>query len=273
MANKKCPKCGEDNPAEAVMCWACYTPLTASAGAAMGAGPGMGGGGTATMQRAGTAIIPGADDGAAKKQIDPRIFFVAGGLLLAGLLVAFTQGMFSGGGGDGMTVDSGGSNTAAPSTPSNFRSIPGTTVSTGSPGASQGTAPNTDAPVSAPTQPWTMVVSPSPRFTTATFAIAPSQPGISPEDAKTMARNARQQYISNGKWTSMQIVVFSTADSGQTFKQYMSERKGQPLGPNDYASLAQSGAWNNAVVYYETINNGERARFPSKNPTNWWSGA
>ena len=32
MNNKtqKCPKCGEENPAEAVMCWACYTPLSAA---------------------------------------------------------------------------------------------------------------------------------------------------------------------------------------------------------------------------------------------------
>jgi len=28
---KDCPKCGEDNPEEAVMCWACYTPLGAPA--------------------------------------------------------------------------------------------------------------------------------------------------------------------------------------------------------------------------------------------------
>ncbi len=27
--NQKCPHCGEENPAEAVMCWTCYTPLRA----------------------------------------------------------------------------------------------------------------------------------------------------------------------------------------------------------------------------------------------------
>ena len=27
--NHKCPKCGEESPADAVMCWACYTPLGA----------------------------------------------------------------------------------------------------------------------------------------------------------------------------------------------------------------------------------------------------
>ena len=32
MNPKKCPKCGESNPPEAVMCWACYTPLSGSAG-------------------------------------------------------------------------------------------------------------------------------------------------------------------------------------------------------------------------------------------------
>lgn len=27
MKTQQCPKCGEENPSEAVMCWACYTPL------------------------------------------------------------------------------------------------------------------------------------------------------------------------------------------------------------------------------------------------------
>lgn len=29
--HQDCPKCGEDNPIEAVMCWACYTPLGSGA--------------------------------------------------------------------------------------------------------------------------------------------------------------------------------------------------------------------------------------------------
>lgn len=115
-----------------------------------------------------------------------------------------------------------------------------------------------------------MVVAPSPRYTTATFAIAPAQPGISQGDAVTMARNARQQYLSSGKWTSMQIVVFATAEGGQGFKQYMSDRKGQSLNRNDYAVLAQSGSWNNAVVFYESVGNSEKPYYPSKSPNNWW---
>ena len=118
-----------------------------------------------------------------------------------------------------------------------------------------------------------MVVSPSPRFDTATFAIAPAQAGITPAEATTMARSAWQQYSSNGKWTKMQIVVFSSPESGQTFKQYMSQRKGQPLNSNDYATLANAGAWKDAVLYYMTMGNGEKPYYPSKNPNGWWSGA
>ena len=28
METKRCPKCGEENPPEAVLCWACYTPFS-----------------------------------------------------------------------------------------------------------------------------------------------------------------------------------------------------------------------------------------------------
>ena len=33
--HQDCPKCGEDNPIEAVMCWACYAPLGTQAEAAL----------------------------------------------------------------------------------------------------------------------------------------------------------------------------------------------------------------------------------------------
>ncbi|RYG70864.1 hypothetical protein EON80_06595 [bacterium] len=71
MASKKCPKCGEDNPAEAVMCWACYTPLSG--------GPAVGSMSTATASLAakgpvgkGPVGVPGVEEDSGKKASIPN---------------------------------------------------------------------------------------------------------------------------------------------------------------------------------------------------------
>lgn len=267
MANKKCPKCGEDNPAEAVMCWACYTPLTASAGASMGAG--IGGAGAATMPRTGGPMgVPGAGvaDTGQKKETDPKIF-VLGGLLGVGALVALFM-TFSG------------------STPVDPPLVPNTTdvpfPASGPPpppplqpvqqGSSGGTGPTNSGtgPSQPPPPSFTFITSPNPTLPTATFAIMPSQSGVSKEQAVNMARTARQQIAGNGKWTRMQIFVFADQASGQAFKEYMRSRRGAPLGSGDYASLAASNSWAGALAFYETAGKSGRVAYPSLNPRSWW---
>jgi hypothetical protein len=74
VASKKCPKCGEDNPAEAVMCWACYTPLSAAGGAPLGATAAMSAGALAQgpMGKAGSGPTP-VEGEKEKKPVDPKI--------------------------------------------------------------------------------------------------------------------------------------------------------------------------------------------------------
>ncbi|RYX81580.1 hypothetical protein EON83_23315 [bacterium] len=272
MANKKCPKCGEDNPAEAVMCWACYTPLTAGGGAAMGAGPGLGGGGTATLPRPGTAVgVPGVE-AAAKKEIDPKLFFVGGGLLLAAVIALFTTGIIGGSSNTPYVDPSAPSDTGAVS--SGFNSDRGAVgpIQSAPPAAppSPPSAPTGNDNVAPPPPSFSMVVSPNPRFATAAFAIAPAQPGVTPDQAANLARQARQQMAANGRWTKTQIVVFNTADSGQSFRQFMSQRRGAPLSGSDFLTLSNQGVWDNAVIFYETQGKSEKVSQPSKNPKGWW---
>ena len=266
MANKKCQKCGEDNPAEAVMCWACYTPLTAGAGASMGAGMG----GATTMPRPGGPMgIPGAgvvDDGNRKKEIDPKLYLL-GGLLVVGAFV----GLF-------MSGVLGGSAPAAPplidvQTSSTERTFTTSGVSGPvviPPPPAPPTNDNGQRPPP-PQQSYTAIVAPNPKYTTATFGIVPAQP-VGAEDAKNLARKARQDMAANGKWLNSQIFVFTDSASSTAFKQYMNARKGEPLGPNDYANLAGQDAWKGATLFYESRGNKEKTATPSANPRSWWTG-
>lgn len=272
MANKKCPKCGEDNPAEAVMCWACYTPLTAGAGAAMGAGVGMGGAGAATLPRPGGPMgAPVPTDAGEKKQIDPKIFLVCGLFLVGGVIALFTTGIISSG---PPPMDMASTTTT---TDTDFGARPGsggTTVSVGPiqppPPPTGGGGGEIGGPVAPPAPSFSMVVSPNPRFSTATFGIAPSSPNASPQQALNLAKSARQSVLNGSKWKNAQIVVFRDAASASTFRSYMGQRRGEPINGNDFAALAGQGAWAGALVYYETRGSAGKVYYPSANPTHWW---
>ncbi len=252
------------------MCWACYTPLTAGAGASMTAGAGMGGAGAATMPRAGAmGGVPGADDGSRKKQIDPRLYAVGGFLLVAALIGVFESGMFSG---PPVDISTGGvdpTNITPMTNMSGSQPIP----NSGSGGGGLGggaNSPGVSTSQPADTGPsFSLLTSPNPQYATATFAIAPSQSGVSPAQAVDLARKARQSMVASGKWKSSQIVVFSSADSAQAFRQYMNQRRGAPLAGGDFAALGQ-GTWSNVIVFYQTSGNSERPSYPSQNPTGWW---
>lgn len=252
------------------MCWACYTPLTATAGAAMNVGTGMGGAGAATMPRPGGPMnVPGADDGAAKKQIDPKLFFVGGGLLLAAIIALFTTGVLGGGAAPVVEIPQGVDppGRTAFSTTGSSNPIPqtGTSIGLGSNGTSNtGSTQTTDT---GPT--FIPLTSPNPQYATATFAIASSQPGISVGAAEGLARKARQQMVTNGKWKNSQIAVFDTAESAQAFRQYVNQRRGAPLSAGDYQALG-AGTWSKVPVFYETRAGSEKVSHPSQTPNGWW---
>ncbi|BCM92233.1 hypothetical protein IAD21_04112 [Abditibacteriota bacterium] len=254
------------------MCWACYTPLTAGAGAAMGAGVGMGGAGAATLPRAGGPMgVPGAiDDGGGKKEIDPKLFFVGGGLLLALIIGLFTTGAIGGGGGVSGDPEA----TPFDPPPMNPGGIPpGPGVGPIQQASVPSQPTNTGGQVVPPPGPaYTVIVSPNPKYATAAFAIAPSTPGVSSQQALNLARQARQSMAANGKWTKYQIAVFTTSDSAQSFKQYMNQRRGAPLTGGDYAMLAGQNAWASCTVFYDTGGGKERTTYPSQNPKAWWGG-
>ena len=251
------------------MCWACYTPLTA--GASMGA----------TAPRAGAAPKagggkPGAKEDEEKKKVDPKIFVVGGVLAVGAIAALFMSGIFGGSG----STDSGGIVSAGKVAVSNT----GNGFTAGSGGGAPVSPPPPPPPpsgggggggggTSAPPPPsYSMIGSPSPRFSTATFGIAPSQPVASAQEAYNLAETARQQLARNGKWTGMQIVVFTDTTSGQAFNDYMTKRRGQPLASGDYSALAQQNAWQNATIFYEVVGSKAHVSYPSKNPEGWWGG-
>ena len=264
MANKKCPKCGEDNPAEAVMCWACYTPLTAGAGAAMGAG-GMGAAGAATLPRPGGPMgVPSAVNEGEKKQIDPKIFLVGGLLLVAAVVALFTTGIIGGSSPPGV-IDNG-----IPTTITTDTGFVGTSGMAATPPppppppTNNGPTGGSGEVVTPPAPSYSMVSSPNPRYSVATFGITPAQPNVSEAQATNLASTAGSSMSRSRKWDGMQIFVFRDAASASSFKQFMSQRQGKPLGAGDYQGLASQGALSGAIVYYEVRGKTGRVSYPSR---------
>ncbi len=267
MATKKCPKCGEENPAEAVMCWACYTPLAGGAAAVAGGGLVTPRGGAAAVTPAATAAAQDAE----KTSVDPKIFAVVGLLIAAALIGSFTTGLIGG---------------------SSAGSVPEITPMPGD----EGEIPFVDQPVPAPppvqapvfTPPtntgggdtqaavapqFKTIVAPDPRQPTGTMGIILNTPNVSPTQALALARFAKQRFEPGGRWSGMQVVVFSDPAAAKTFLKYQAQRKGARLTPKEYQDLADQGVWNSVPVYYETRGKTEMPYRPSANPKGWWTGA
>jgi hypothetical protein len=261
VANKKCPKCGEDNPAEAVMCWACYTPLSGAAPLTAGAAALP-----ATAGAPGQIGAPGVDVGSEKKGLDPKAIGI-GAVLLVGLAVAgfVTFGM-GGGTTDTGTMDTptvvgetnGGGAVPAPQPPA----ATGPAVPMPAPGAGA-------QPVAAVPLPFQTVSQPNPNSKTGTVGIIANEPNLAPAKAIGLAKAARQQYAAGGRWQNMQVAVFSNAASAKAFQTYQAGRKNAPLGPNDYQSMG-AAVWSGASAFYETVGRTEYSYYPSRNPTAWW---
>ncbi len=271
MATKKCPKCGEENPAEAVMCWACYTPLAGGAAAVAGGGLVTPRGGAAAVTPAATA----AHQNDEKAATDPKVFLVAGLLVGAMIIGGFTTGIIPGllggkseapvplqedtGGGGGQ--DEGFSNPLPP-----VQQPPALTMP--APGGGGGAA------VTPPSQesPFKTVVPPDPRYANGTMGIMATAPNISPATARSLAKYAKQQFAAGGKWTAMQVVVFSDPGAAGAFRKYQAQRRGAKLTPREYQDLASQGVWASVPAFYETKGKNEQTFQPSANPNGWWTG-
>lgn len=257
------------------MCWACYTPLTAGAGAAMSAGvPG----GATTFPRSGT--MPGAGPGAGagpapagegeKKKVDPRLFLIGGGLLFAGFVTAYNSGMIGGSTPAISPID-------APLNVATSSGFPGTISSSSVPPPPPVPPPAPSAPqdpqrplLPPPADAYTVFVPPSTHYTTATLAITPNAPLTSNGAAVSLAKKARLNLQQSRRWTNFQIVVYSDGKSAGAgaFQQYMNDRRGAPLNPQNYSELASKNAWSGAVIYYESMGGSEHVFQPSGSP-NW----
>ena len=268
MATKKCPKCGEENPAEAVMCWACYTPLAGGAAAVAGGGLVTPRGGAAAVTPAATAAAQNTE----KTSVDPKIFVVVGLLIAAAVIGSFTTGLIGGpGGGTEITPDVTQITDTEPGTSGPPMPTTQTNITVTAPPSF--TPPTNSGPSIAPAQTpqFKTVVPPDPRRTTGTMAILVNTPNISASQALDMAKSARQQFQAGGKWTGMQVVVFSDPGAVRTFSKYQTQRKGDKLTPYQYQELANQGVWNSVPAYYETRGKSGVPYYPSASPKGWWS--
>lgn len=263
MATKKCPKCGEENPAEAVMCWACYTPLAGGAAAAAGGGLVTPRGGAAAVTPAGTAAAQEEQ----KSSVDPKIFIVVGLLVGAAVIGSFTTGIIGG--------------SSAPVTAPDVAQVEGGEMVDTIP-APPMRAPVVQPPVFAPVPDSTgqnqvapqtkVVVPPDPRQPVGTMGIVLNSPNVSTRQALALAKFAKQQFEPGGKWKGMQVLVFSNQEAAATFRKYQAQRRGAPLTASQYQELADQGLWDNVPAYYETRGKSEFPYSPSASPKNWWAG-
>lgn len=247
MENKKrCPKCGEENPSDAVMCWACYTPLSGS-GASKGAQP----------ARKSSARSPDDDDGDKPTTQPWQIAVVAIGLMF----MLFWVGK--------NFLPSGSSSDDLPAAPAPviFPADNGT-----APAPVQSTFTNSsDSPsIPAPQKlPFTIVVSPNPNINVGTMAIVATDPNISAGQAAGLASFIRSQFTQTKRWSILYIYVFRDQQSAKQFANYQIKRRGAPLTNNDYRNL--TNLWGSAVACYEYNRGSEKILTPANNPSGWWT--
>ena len=250
------------------MCWACYTPLAGGAAAVAGGGLVAPRGGAAAVTPAATAAH--ADDD--KKAIDPKIFLVVGLLIGAVIIGGFTTGMFGSKTTDIPTMPDGPSEPVVmgPSGPPQqpLQPVPPPTIDS-APSGNTGTT--TVAPVALT---FKIVVPPDPRWSNGTVAIMPNTPGMTSTQAGQMAKYARQAISPGGRWTTMQVLVFSDPGAAKAFQKYQAPRKGAKLDAGDYQALAGQGVWSGVSAYLETKSkaDGGQLFYPSTSPNGWWGG-
>lgn len=251
MNQKKCPKCGELNPPEAVMCWACYTPLSGDGGSA------------AAAPRPAVQSEEREKPGFATWQI---------GLVVVVLLgaIGFGAKTFLG---SSSEEDGDMPAPTAPDRPGPRNNIGGnnntnTNFNSSIPSPSPGTQPV--QPATPQTGSYSVVASPNPKYTWGVIGIVPSDPNTTTDQAAQMAAGMRQKMMSNNKkWAKLHIYVFKDRQTGNTFRKYQTGRKGAPLDGPDYQNLS-GNVWPNTLIRYEYDRGVEGVQIPQQNPTAWW---
>ncbi len=251
------------------MCWACYTPLAGGAAAVAGGGLVAPRGGAAAVTPAATAAHQDDD----KKAIDPKIFLVVGLLIGAVIIGGFTTGVFGG----SKTTDlpelpQGPTETISdvpPMQPMPAPPVVSPPTIDANPGGGGGAASIPPVPLT-----FKIVVPPDPRWSNGTVAIMPNTPNMSPAQAGQMAKYARQAIAPGGRWTTMQVLVFSDPGAAKAFQKYQAPRKGAKLDAGDYQALAGQGVWSGVSAYLETKSRSDGGQLfnPSASPNGWWSG-
>jgi len=259
---KKCPKCGEDNPPEAVMCWACYTPLSGELAA------------SAASNKPLAAATAGDEE---KKKIPPWQMAVVGVALLGGLFFG-VRAMMPASEGEAEGEGTPPAETTPPPAPGPGAPPP-PPPSPGMPApapAAPGPPPAAGVPAPPPQEAtYKVIVPPNPRLSVSTMAIIPTGNVATGAQAASLASFARRQLPSRitKRWSTLYIYVFADRETAEYFARYMRRRKGRALTNDDYTHL--QSMWNSVLVRYTyTTYKGkrvERILYPSKNPSGWWN--
>jgi hypothetical protein len=262
-AQKQCPKCGEKNPAEAVMCWACYTSLT---GGSTGAAALAGAGGGAIGGAIGGAT-PVTDSGE-KKSIDPKQLAIVGvGLLVAlgfGVKTMMGSGDDTGGGdlnGNGPVVERPAPVAKAqtpPVIPVNGVQVPLPPVTSAQNGGNN-----------VPAQYYRTVVSPDPKQKWGTMVIVPTEKADEAQ-ARSYALLAKQNMDNIKKFPALEIFVINDNEAAVTLRRYHNRNHAAPLTETDFKDPELSNVWKNTIVRYMWNGGHQTFTYPSKNPDNFW---
>ncbi len=259
-AQKQCPKCGEKNPAEAVMCWACYTSLTGGVTAAGG------------LAAPGAAPLAMADSGE-KKKIEPKQLAIIGVGLVVLLGVGATVMM---GGGETEPDDVAFTSGAAKSTNPNPAPAATTPPPVASTVVAGGPAPGAPAVAQVPQRfPYQMLGSPNPNASTATVAIVPTENDLTEGQARGLATFAHRQISRAKKWPAVEIFVFNDVPSAQAFATYQNKNlRTRSMSDGDYTNPQLAALWPKAIVRYYSRNERVWVTSPRGSSGNFWkSGA
>lgn len=250
---KQCPKCGEKNPAEAVMCWACYTSLSGGVAAA------------------GALAAPGAapmSDSGEKKKVEPKQLVIIGVALV--VLLGLGAKMMIGGGDappDVLSMETGKPKATtpppAPISPTTNIETPSTTAFAQQPSQPTGAI----APARFPYQ---MLGAPNPTSQTATVAIVPTENDLSEGQAKGLAVFAHHQLNKIKKWPAVEVFVFNDVPAAQSFANYQNRLRGAAMTDSNYTSPELAALWPKALVRYYSRNERVWITSPRTNAGNFW---
>ncbi len=262
MAQKKCPKCSENNPPEAVMCWACYTPLS-RASAAVAAPSAVS---FKVNRDSDSPQHETSETASVKKAVEPWQLGVIG---IGVLLAVFMGGRSLMGSSSGKSVIESVS-VLPPTVTPDSTSYSAPSAPAAAPIAMTQVAVAPAKPLPPGEMAFTISVPPSREVSWATIGIVPTQANTSPRAAAALAASLRQQLLGTGNWKGFYIYVFKDQESAMRLRAHQADRAGKPLDEKSYQTLRS--VWPSALARYEYSAGWEAVRYPSANPTGWWEG-